>query len=86
MNQSEGDKTPGDNASSDPNTIHRAPEGLILSNPAQEQLYITAHGSFGLSAESAYFATPSKVRQNGRVGRIHSTPFLDKGIFLYDEN
>jgi hypothetical protein len=60
-NQLEGDKTPGNNASSDPNMICGALEGLILSNPAQEQSYMTTHRSFGPLAESAYFATPSEV-------------------------
>jgi hypothetical protein len=79
MNLFKGDNTPGDDASDDPNTIRRTPEGLILSNPAQEQSYTTAHGSFGLSADSAYFATPSEVRQDKGKGRIHSNPFTIEG-------
>jgi hypothetical protein len=84
MNQSEGDNTPGNNTSSNPNTIHRAPEGLIISHPDQEQSYTTAHGSFGLSADSAYFAMPSEVRQDKGKGCIHSTPFNDKGNPSYE--
>jgi hypothetical protein len=74
-----GDNTPGDDASGNPNMICRTPEGLILSNPAQEQSYMTAHRSFGLSADSAYFAMPSEACQDKGKGRIHSNPFTIEG-------